>query len=345
MSTSLPLDRVRQDVLAHCERLRDRDGPIGSYRRGVGQRTDLYSSMAVVISRTIMGENLRATLGDQDRLAWIEHINSFAARPHETEPMGDYTDTIGHSPFHGNGQVVGTLGVLGGQQPFRFRYYEEFDQPEKVGSWLDREIDWTIPWSESHKFWGGLHCFSFSKRCTSAWLDACFTWLDANVDPQTGWWRRGVEPRQPYAALGGAVHILPIYEHHGRAFPYPRQMVDSTLAMRQASGLWMPGASEPFTYLELDGLYVLALARQWVPGYREAEIARAVERFADLAIRFYHDFHEETYATHPHVMLAMVGVFGLLQQLCPSRFPDAVAWTDIFSDQRLYQTAAVETEI
>ena len=42
------------------------------------------------------------------------------------------------------------------------------------------------------------------------------------------------------------------------------------------------------------------------------------------------------------MVLGAVGAFGLLQQLLPETFVDDGRWTDIFSDERLYQTRQVE---
>ena len=47
-------------------------------------------------------------------------------------------------------------------------------------------------------------------------------------------------------------------------------------------------------------------------------------------------------ALHPHYILAVAGIFGLLQRLLPDEFVDDVTWTDIFSDRRLYLTREVE---
>jgi hypothetical protein len=44
--------------------------------------------------------------------------------------------------------------------------------------------------------------------------------------------------------------------------------------------------------------------------------------------------------------MATAGVFGLLSRLNPERVRDGdgVVWTDIFSDDRFHQTAAVEVD-
>lgn len=329
-------------VLTHLERLADQNGAYGSYRAGLGRRPDLYSSLDAAIMRTIMGEDLRQTLSDEQRRQWCEHINSFAVHHFHRPREGSYCDTLGHSPLHANGMVVGALGAIGGKQKYPCRLYDGFDTPDKVAPWLEREIDWTAPWSESHLFWGGLHCFSFSSRCTPQWLGVTFAWLDAHVDPATGWWRRGVAPRSAFEPLGGAVHILPIYPHHGRVFPYPRQMIDSTLALQLSTGRWHPKSDRVLDYLELDALYVLALLGAQEPDYRRDDILAAVGRYGQVVRSYLEDRRDHYLSQHPHYLLAGVGVMGLLHQLLPDEFVDDAAWTDIFSDRRLYQTSEVE---
>ncbi len=110
-----------------------------------------------------------------------DHINSFARRRYDQEADGSYEDTYGHSLLHANGMVIGALGPLGGRQAQPVRLYEEFDTPEKVRAWLDG-LDWSNQWRASHLFWGGLHCFSFSRACNSDWREAVFDWLDGALD-------------------------------------------------------------------------------------------------------------------------------------------------------------------
>ncbi|MBE7464020.1 MAG: hypothetical protein HS116_11115 [Planctomycetes bacterium] len=341
MPASLNLAAVRADLNEHLESLRDRDGAYGSYRSGPRKRPDLYASCDVAIARAVMGDDLKA-LPETQRLEWIAHINSFAAHNFDGGPDGSYFDSMGHSKLHANGMVVGALGILGGKQRFPCKLYEAFDTPEKAGPWLET-VDWVKQWSASHWFWGGMHCFSFSKRCTPAWFEAVFAWLDANLDPQTGWWRKGVPHQDRHQPLGGSVHIVPIYEHHGRAFPYPERVVDSVLALQLPNGCWLDHAKGPMlNYLELDALYAYAVMRKWAPKYRLDEVRKSVDRYADAAIEYWNTRRGEFFKLHPHYALAAAGAFGLLQQLAPERFPDERRWTDIFSDRRLYDTAAVE---
>jgi hypothetical protein len=336
------LDSIRSDVLSYCERLRDKDGPYGCYRGGIRKRPDLYASCDVAWIRAIMGEDLRHSIGEPQRREWIDHINSFTDRRAGGPGDGSYFDTYGHSTLHANGMVIGALGALGGRQVLPVRLYEEFSTPEKAAAWLET-IDWKNQWRASHLFWGGMVPFSRSGRCSAAWREAAFAWLNANLDPQTGWWRRGIAPADRHQTLGGSVHILPLYQLHERRFPYPERVIASVLSLQLENGRWMDTADvHVMSYLELDALYALEYMRSLAPDYRSAAIRAAVERYVRLVAKYYGERREDLFTLHPHIVLAAVGTFGLLQRLAPDLVTGNIQWTDIFSDARFYNTRAVE---
>jgi hypothetical protein len=335
------LDTVKEDVLQCCESLRDQGGPYGCYRGGPGRRPDLYSSCDIAQIRAIMGENLKTSLGETQRKQWIDHINSFVDR--RSGPLhGSYFDTYGHSSLHANGMVMCALGALGGRQALPVSLYQEFDSVAKVGPWLEK-LDWHKQWGGSHLFWGGVIPFSFSRNCPAGWKEAVLAWLDANLDPKTGWWRRGVPHADRHQPLGGSVHILPVYQHHGRRFPYPERVIDSVLALQLENGRWLASRNEHvMSYLELDALYALDYMGSLAPSYRRADVSRAATRYAQAVVPYYREKRSALLALHPHLILAAVGTFGLLQRLAPEVITGKVRWTDIFSDRQFHQTAAVE---
>lgn len=332
------LGSIRQEIYLTFEHWLDDGGPYGCYRRGVNQRSGLYASLDVALMRVIMGEDLQKTVSQEKRNEWINLINSYQDRK-----TGHYEDSLGHSKLHANGMVVGALGALGGKMRYPVKLYDAFDEVEEIGPWLDSEIKWSNTWGESHLFWGGLHCYSFSKACTDEWLDAVFKWLDENADPETGWWRKGVKHANSYEALGGFVHIVPIYEHHNRKFPYPEKVIDSVLAMQKPEGHWLESRHANYmTYMELDALYALAYMQKLVPEYRKDDIKEAVKRYSDLVRNTWPKRKVGLFYAHPHHMLASVGIFGLLQQHLPEVWVDDRQWTDIFSDRELYQMDKIE---
>lgn len=334
LAETVSLAEIRRQALAYADALQVPGKPLGYYFDSLGSTSaaSLYASCDVAHLRTVMGEDLRKTLTPEQRRVWIDHINSYA-RPDGTYAPGRRN----HSAQHANGMVVGALGVLGGRQKYAVRLYDDFDAVEEVGPWLEK-IDWCKQWSGSHLFWGGMHCFSMSRDCTDAWRKAVFDWLDANLDLQTGWWRKGVPHAGPFDPLGGGAHIWPIYQHHGRRFPLPERVIDSILALQKPDGSWLNYGN----YMELDALYGLAYMHSLAPQHRRADILDAARRHGRGLVAQWPAF----LAKKPdlHVVLGAVGTFGLLQQLLPETFVDDIRWTDIFSDPRLYQTPQVEIE-
>jgi hypothetical protein len=312
--------------------------PYGCLRGGLTAEPDFYASADAAIIRTVWGERLRETVHGSDRAAWINYLNSYA-----NPADGSYQTYTHHSKLHANGTAIGALGPLGGKLAYPVRLYEPFATPEKVAGWLE-QIDWAAQWTASHLFWGGMHCFSLSRRATPEWRATVFAWLAANLDPQTGWWRQGVPHTDRHQPLGGSVHILPIYQHHQQRFPHPEQLIDSVLALQLPAGNWLQGSATPMTYLDLDALYALLFAQTLTPSYRAADIGVTVRRYSELIQETWREALEQAFAGHPHYLLSVIGTFGLLQRFDPHTFSDDRQWSDIFSDPQLYLVAQVEQQ-
>ena len=314
--------------------------PYGCVRPIPNGEPDFYSSADWAIIRTIWGEDLRKTLSDAQRKAWVGYLAS------QVDPSdGSVPILRGHSKLHANGTAIGAFGALGGRMPVPVRLYEPFAEPARVVHWLENSIDWSKIWGESHLFWGGMHCFALSSTATPAWREAVFNWLDSHLDPKTGWWCKGIAYNTRNDPLGGAVHILPIYQHLDRPFPFPERLIDSTLEMQYPEGNWMRGdwlVNLGFTYLDLDGLYALDVGRKWAPGYRTADIEAATKRHADLIEPKIDRELDRAFAQHPHIVLSIIGTLGLSQRFHPRQFHDDRQWTDIFSDPALYRVKESE---
>jgi hypothetical protein len=300
---------------------------------------DFYTLADWAILRTITGEDLRR-LPDAERLPWLERMVA------QQDPVDGSFPSFGHhSKLHGNGTAIGGVGALGGRFQHRVRLYEPFATLEHATAWLDTAVDWSRQWSASHLFWGGVHCLAVSAAAGRDWPDGVISWLDHEADPATGWWRRGVAHADRHQPLGGAVHILPIYQHLGRRYPHIERAIDSTLAMQLPGHHWLTGRTDGVTYLDLDALYVFALGRSWAPEYRRDDIAASVARHAALIVDGLAGHLDRELAGHAHQLLCLVGILGLHRQLDPARFHDDRPWTDIFSDPALYRdTTASERQ-
>ncbi len=332
------LSVIRREVMNRLIALEVEGGPYGAYRLKTNGPAELYATCDAALIRTIMGEEFKESLTEAQRQQWIDYINSFA------EPDGVYQGGR-HAKLHRNGMVIGALGPLGGRQKYPVRLYDEFSRADRVALWLETKVDWENFWPGSHLFWGGMHCFSKSKGCTEQWLRNVFEWLDHNLDPDTGFWRKGVTS-SPHNGIGGGAHIWPIYQEHGHAFPYPERAIDSILKLQREDGFWISekrsrlADKEHTYYLELDALYGLKYFGTLAPCYRNEDIAEAVRKSGKAIMSGYYKFMNSD--PDLHQVLGLVGTIGLFQQHDPVTYRDTVRWTDIFSDPRLYQTDKVE---
>jgi hypothetical protein len=319
MSTPVDLTAIRTTLTAQSERML------------ATAPWDFYTLADWAILRTVMGDDL-LRLPDAQRRSWLGLMQN-----QQDPDDGSFPTFQGHTRLHANGTAVGGIGALGGRFRHPVRLYRPFAAAEQVPSWLETAVDWSRTWGESHRFWGGMHCFACLPTATRAWKDAVFAWLDREADPATGWWRRGTPHVDRHQGLGGAVHILPIYQHLGRRFPLIERALDSTLALQLPAGHWYESRTHGATYLDLDALYVFALGRRWAPQYRPTEIAAAVARHADLIVGQLDGLLRDRQGRHAHFLLELVGILGRHRQLDPERFRDDRPWSDIFSDRALYR--------
>lgn len=326
------LSFIREEILEVIESRRDKGGPPGCYRWLPGSRTNLYASLDVAITYCVMGINVDS-IGKEQRLGWIEHINSYAD---DVAKDGRYKDVIPrHSFSHANGMVIGALGYLGGKQAFPVTLYNSFDTPEKITGWLEN-LNWPTQWASG--FWGSPMMFSTSKYCTPEWIDAVIGWLDDNLDPSTGMWRKGVEPVNKYHPLGGFVHIYPIYELHNRSFAYPDKVIDSVLELQMDNGRWYDG--DAFSYLDMDALYAY-VAMLKVSDKKRSEVRESALKYGSFLTDLIKQ--KDIYDTITmHGILALASSFGCLNQLLPDIYYDSTPWSDIFSARMLYRTDLVE---
>ena len=311
VAQTIQLVEVRCEALAYLETRRIPDQSLGQYDEnptGAG-KPSFYASCDVAILRTVMGEDLQQTLTPEKRKAWIDHINSFAS-PDGT--YGPWRQGICREFTHG--MAVAALSVLGGKEKHAAWFFDYVDTPAKIRPWLET-IDWRWQSGGTQRVWAPILGFSMSSRCTSEWRDAAFTWLDDNLDPKTGWWRKGISPATPLDPLGGA-YVWPMYQHHDRPFPYPTRVIDSILALQKPDRSWNRYGDSS----ELNALYGLRYMASLAPNHRHDEVLKAAERHGRGLVEQWPALLAAK--PDPHELLAIVSTFGVLQQLLPDLFVD-----------------------
>jgi len=155
--------------------------------------------------------------------------------------------------------ALSALNALGGRAPYPLRFLEAYRSPQRIRSWL-AALDWSEPWLESNKV---MFIASFLLQASEIWHDgaaaeavqALFDWLDEQQEPETGYWgvRHGASLLN---AMAGAFHFYFLYLYLGRPFRYLEAIIDHTLALQHADGLFNP-AGGGGACLDLDAVDIL----------------------------------------------------------------------------------------
>lgn len=215
-----------------------------------------------------------------------EHATAYAIaalRLLELEPDENYVAQI--KP------LIALLPILTDRAAF-LRWINALDFRLDPRSILKKNLGWHYIWRGSH-VGGGIpaavgmtrHLFEQwwpGQVDVDQWLEWYFEWLDAHVNPKTGYWQRAfwnLIYRQPTLIdMGGAVHFLWIYEALKHPFPSPEAVIESTLTLQRPDGLYK---DHPFC-IDLDGNFCLIRAYLQLSEERQKffqeRVYRSVER-------------------------------------------------------------------
>jgi glycosyltransferase involved in cell wall biosynthesis/SAM-dependent methyltransferase len=220
-----------------------------------------------------------------DRSAWSRYIQSCQAADTGIfhDPVVDLTASTSHDveylEWHTTYLAIQALDALGASASAPLRFVDAFAPPHAVEKWLDG-LEWQNPWMQSNRIMALLAAIVYRVECEhqtdqSSIYHAILDWLDRKQNPHTGLWGTG-ESLSLLNAVAGAYHFLPFYEYVHRPIAGIHQIIDSTLELQQADGLF---AAEPGggACEDLDAVDVLTVALRHT-SYRKDEVKRALVR-------------------------------------------------------------------
>jgi hypothetical protein len=299
------LSAIRNDVRAWYRQLHAPGKPYGAYRLNLMVQPDLYASADVAWIRWMM-DDLNA-LTDAQRRDWISFIQT------QQRPDGTYRHITGHIAAHAFCHATGALRMLNGAHKVRPAFLDRYLDIGTIDHWLNG-IDWQRPWGASHDIWGAGLPLACTPETPQAWREALFAWLDREVDPKTGMWRRGIRYDNPVEPLGGAFHIWPIYAALGRDLPYPHRIIDSVLAMQRADGSFEGG----FGYGNMDAVWVLAYLLERT-SHRGSEVRAALKRSLTGLMRAYAR-RRSRWLSDAHSTESRIATLAILSATLPDQF-------------------------
>jgi SAM-dependent methyltransferase len=171
--------------------------------------------------------------------------------------------------------AIHALDALGARPRHRVALVARLHDVSYLRGWLDGG-PWRNPWLHSNTVMFALTFLQTDavwcrNAASMTAFDAILDYLDERQDPATGLWQPddGVDvPNAVYAAY----HFFPYYFWRGRRPRFIPQIIDATLSIQQADGLFGGGACE-----DLDAVHTLIMM-SLVSAHRAADVRMALER-------------------------------------------------------------------
>jgi len=300
----------------HCE-----DDPYGAYRMRPSSSPGLYASADVAWIRWIMDD---LELDENQRDSWIQFIQE-----NQNQDTGIYRHETRHCKAHAFCHATGALNMLGGQHAWEARFLSPYRREEKITSWLD-QIDWVHAWGASHDIWGAGVPLMASPNTPSSWKERIFNWLDKEVDPNTGFWRKGTPPRSALEGLGGAFHIWPLYGMQGKPLPYEDRLIESILQLQRQDGSFDGG----FGYGNMDGVWALGYVLDR-SGPASKAVTQALQRNLE-GLMGLHNNQPSAFFSDAHGTLSRIATLAVLQEALPRSFKPGTVWRNPWHQEQLF---------
>ena len=115
-----------------------------------------------------------------------------------------------------------------------------------------------------------------------------------------------------------------VYEYMGRKWPYPEKIVDMTLELQHANGLW----DKDVTYcIDLDGVYSLLRSSRNAGGYRADDVKAASVRYLERAESILNDreFFFSHY-TNTHILPGALAAIAECRKFYPELVKTSHPW-------------------
>jgi len=291
-------------------------GNPGEYTRWLTQDSKNSRNLGSTPYGCANAVNILYTIGSlpdrlEEKQAFAEVLQAFQ------QPDSGLFVNPGNYETHTTAFVSGALVLLGARPLYQAEGFRQYESPEALALFMDA-IDWAnAPWLGSHLGAGIYASMLLTGTASDEWEDAYFGWLDANADPETGLWRRGMLQGAPrFHYLASTFHYTFNYEHARRALPYPQALLDTCIqAYRDGACI---DFSKEVGWADIDFAYLLARVQRRA-GTRFEETRQILREIADGLISQLLRMDPETSETlnDLNTLFAIVCALAVLQDALP----------------------------
>lgn len=263
--------------------------------------------------------------GEPDiRKEWIDRLQGFQ------NPVNGLFEEFTHHPYHTTAHCVAALELFESKAIRPLLEMHPYLKRENLEQFLDGLCWAEDPWLASHQGAGIYAALVLMEEADPQWEDWYFKWLSSQVDPNTGFWRKGrVRPilkadsfagirtrSSIFPHLAATFHYLFNYEYAHRPIPYPDKIVDTCLSIYKNRDWENLGTS--VTFAEIDWIYCLNRGLR-CSGHRFDEAKTALHDFAHSYVDYLEQLNYETDEgfNDMHTLFGCVCALAELQSALP----------------------------
>ncbi|MFT5294391.1 MAG: hypothetical protein ACI9YH_000397 [Colwellia sp.] len=247
------------------------------------KKPTLYSSAFAAMSFFYTKELNK--LSNSDRQAWGHFLGQHQSATdglYESEEILDspgVMHNLEHRKLHLTCHLLPVMSILGVAPFHRIRYIDKYKDITELKKWLN-QVDLSQSWIEGNNllFMGQLLWFeytNFNDKKAKTSLDYLMSWLNTNVDPETGLW--GTDSGcSLHQSMFGSYHQLILYFFQKIEPPHINKLIDSTLQCQHFDGGFNSGLGGG-TCQDIDGIDILVKATQ-ITEYRSNAIELSLKR-------------------------------------------------------------------
>lgn len=263
--------------------------------------------------------NILYTLGAfpsdaEEREASIRALQSL-----QNEQTGLFTEETHHF-IHTTAHCTAALELFDAKPLYKMHDLKPYTTKEGLYSLLESIDHVNDPWDGSHRGAGIYAALVLNDEVNIKWQKAYFDWFYQEVDPVTGFWRKGAieKTEKPlYYHLAGTFHYLFNHEYAKMPIRYPEKIVDTCIELYN-TGKMGSDFHQLCSFLPVDFVYCLNRATRQTP-HRMAEAKAVLRDFAKKHIDFLNNLDWKTHdqINDLHRLFGIVCCLAELQQALP----------------------------
>lgn len=254
----------------------------------------------------------------EERKEWVSTLQSLQNR--ETGLFQEPTHHFIHTTAH----CSAALELFDAKPLYPCTALQKYAQKENLYHLLEEEIDWSRPWSESHKGAGIFPSLNNTQGMSLEWKNWYFDWLWENADPEIGFWDFGggrtVVNDRIMEYMAGGFHYMFVCESEHRPYRYPEKMIDFCFKLLEDPATRKAYSCRICTFTEIDIVYAMNRASRQTP-YKFWEIKQCLETFAEEYLTMMENIdymHDESF-NDLHMLFGAVCCLAELQAALPGK--------------------------